>query len=192
MFVPVLLGAGVVLSALAWVVDRVARLTAVPTMERGLARKLATCSRSRTASSASRRPIRSHRDEAHRWSSSRLVAVTGSSSIGELGDLTQSRPEPVRDDAVTELVLSVRRGALRAGPRRAAAALWAVCSAQTRSRPTGDGELRPLGDGRYRVVLTPAVGHHEQRKLVGCLEDLTVDRVVGDVESFRTVSLSDE
>ena len=41
-FVPVLLGAGVVLSALAWVVDRVARLTAVPTMERGLARKLAT------------------------------------------------------------------------------------------------------------------------------------------------------
>ena len=41
-FVPVLLGAGVVLSALAWVVDKVARLTAVPTMERGLARKLST------------------------------------------------------------------------------------------------------------------------------------------------------
>ena len=41
-FVPVLLGAGVVLSALAWVVDKVARLTAVPTMERGLARELAT------------------------------------------------------------------------------------------------------------------------------------------------------
>ena len=41
-FVPVLLGAGVVLSALAWMVDRVARLTAVPSMERGLARRLAT------------------------------------------------------------------------------------------------------------------------------------------------------
>ena len=41
-FVPVLLGAGVVLSALAWVVDRLARLVAVPSMERGLARKLAT------------------------------------------------------------------------------------------------------------------------------------------------------
>lgn len=39
-FVPVLLGAGVVLSALAWVVDRVARATAVPSMERGLAREL--------------------------------------------------------------------------------------------------------------------------------------------------------
>ena len=41
-FVPVLLGAGVVLSALAWVVDRIARLTAVPSMERGLARRLST------------------------------------------------------------------------------------------------------------------------------------------------------
>ncbi len=40
-FVPVLLGAGVVLSALAWVVDRIARLTAVPSMERGLVQKLA-------------------------------------------------------------------------------------------------------------------------------------------------------
>jgi hypothetical protein len=40
-FVPVLLGAGVVLSALAWLVDRVARLTAVPSMERGLVHKLA-------------------------------------------------------------------------------------------------------------------------------------------------------
>ena len=39
-FVPVLLGAGVVLSGLAWLVDRIARMTAVPTMERGLARRL--------------------------------------------------------------------------------------------------------------------------------------------------------
>jgi hypothetical protein len=44
-FVPVLLGAGVLLSALAWVVDRIARLTAVPSMERGLARQLSTLQR---------------------------------------------------------------------------------------------------------------------------------------------------
>jgi hypothetical protein len=41
-FVPVLLGAGVVLSGLAWIVDRVARITAVPSMERGLVRQLHT------------------------------------------------------------------------------------------------------------------------------------------------------
>jgi hypothetical protein len=39
-FVPVLLGAGAVLSGLAWLVDRVARLTATPAMEKTLARKL--------------------------------------------------------------------------------------------------------------------------------------------------------
>ncbi|HZA00415.1 MAG TPA: hypothetical protein VE575_16765 [Acidimicrobiales bacterium] len=39
-FVPVLLGAGVVLSALAWVVERVARVTARPAAERSLAHRL--------------------------------------------------------------------------------------------------------------------------------------------------------
>ncbi len=41
-FVPVLMGAGIVLSALAWGVERIARLTARPILERGLARRLAT------------------------------------------------------------------------------------------------------------------------------------------------------
>jgi hypothetical protein len=41
-FVPVLLGAGVVVSALAWLVERVARATAGRQMERGLAARLET------------------------------------------------------------------------------------------------------------------------------------------------------
>jgi hypothetical protein len=39
-FVPVLFGAGIVLSGLAWLVDRVARATAGPAVEDGLARRL--------------------------------------------------------------------------------------------------------------------------------------------------------
>lgn len=39
-FVPVLMGAGLVLSALAWVVERVARSTARPALERGLASRV--------------------------------------------------------------------------------------------------------------------------------------------------------
>jgi hypothetical protein len=39
-FIPVLLGAGAVLSALAWVVDRVARATAGPVLDKRLARRL--------------------------------------------------------------------------------------------------------------------------------------------------------
>ncbi len=48
---------------------------------------------------------------------------------------------------------------------------------QTSSRASDDGALAPAAGGRYRVALRPAVGEHERRKLVGCLEDLTVDRV---------------
>jgi hypothetical protein len=39
-FIPVLLGAGVLLSGLAWAVERLGRLTARPVLERGLARRL--------------------------------------------------------------------------------------------------------------------------------------------------------
>jgi hypothetical protein len=39
-FVPILLGAGVILSGLAWIIERAARLVAAPTLERGLAAKL--------------------------------------------------------------------------------------------------------------------------------------------------------
>jgi hypothetical protein len=39
-FVPVLLGAGVIVSGIAWVVERIARATAGKGMERGLARQL--------------------------------------------------------------------------------------------------------------------------------------------------------
>ena len=39
-FVPVLMGAGVVLSGLAWIVERIAQHTARPRLERGLARRL--------------------------------------------------------------------------------------------------------------------------------------------------------
>ena len=40
MFVPVLMGAGVILSGLAWLVEKLAKATATPAMERSLVRKL--------------------------------------------------------------------------------------------------------------------------------------------------------
>jgi hypothetical protein len=43
-FVPILLGVGVVVSALAWVVERLARVTAGPVLERRLAARLGTLS----------------------------------------------------------------------------------------------------------------------------------------------------
>lgn len=118
-----------------------------------------------------------------------LVAVIAV-AVDVLGDMTQTRPDDVNEDAVTEVIMRVDEDRFGFGRDAAADALWAVCWAQTSSRMTGDGRLEALGDGRYRAVLRPAVGHHDERQLVGCLEDLTVDRVLADVETFRTYPVS--
>jgi hypothetical protein len=114
-----------------------------------------------------------------------LLAVVGTIAVIDvLADATQSRPDRIRADEVTELVLDIDVDRYNPGEAAAADALWAVCAPQTRSRPTTGGGPEALGDGRYRLVLAPAVGEHDERKLVGCLEDLTIDRVRGDVEAL--------
>lgn len=118
-----------------------------------------------------------------------LIAVIAI-SIDELGDRTQSRPDQIDEGAVTEVVVAVREDRFGPGRDAAADALWAVCAAQTRSRVIGADSPEPVGEGRYRVLLKPAVGPHDEVKLVGCLEDLTVDRVLADVESLRTYNVT--
>lgn len=119
-----------------------------------------------------------------------LIALV-SIAVDQIGDLTQSRPDPVRKGEVTELVVGVNEDRFGLGRDGAADALWAVCAAHTSSRPISGEGLEPIGEGDlYRVVLAPAIGRHARLKLVGCLEDLTVDRVLGDVESVRTFSVT--
>jgi hypothetical protein len=118
------------------------------------------------------------------------VAIILGFGVDLLGDLTQSRPDRVGAAEVSEIVLSVDEDRFGGGQDAAADALWAVCSGQTTSRMAVTDHLQSLGDGRYRAVLQPAVGDSDERQLVGCLEDLTVERVLGDVESFRTLPAS--
>jgi hypothetical protein len=120
-----------------------------------------------------------------------VVAIALGFGVDFLGDLTQSRPDPVDADDVSEVILAVDQDRFGGGEDAAANALWAVCAAQTPSRMAADGRLQSLGDGRYRAVLQPAVGDNDERQLVGCLEDLTVERVLGDVESVRTLPASE-
>ena len=119
-----------------------------------------------------------------------VVIVVAVVAIGELSDLTQSRPDAIREGSVTELVVAVNEDRFGPGQDAAADALWAVCAAQTSSRVVdGTSGLESLGGDRYRVRLRPALGRHGELKLVGCLEDLTIDRVLGDVKSVRTFEI---
>ena len=69
------------------------------------------------------------------------------------------------------------------GEPAAADALWTVCS------PTVDGAVSPrpqaIGDA-WRVTVAPAIGEHGRKRLVGCLEDMTIERVLGHVRSIET------
>lgn len=40
-----------------------------------------------------------------------------------------------------------------------------------------DGPLESLGDGRYRVILSPALDHTDRKQFKGCVEDWLIDHV---------------
>ena len=69
------------------------------------------------------------------------------------------------------------------GEPAAAAALWAVCAGtvggEVSAVPTSDGDA-------WRVTIAPAIGEHGENRLVGCLEDVTIDRVIGDVVAIES------
>jgi hypothetical protein len=118
-----------------------------------------------------------------------VLVVLGTVAVAALSELTQSRPDTPNRAADSELVIAVDENRFRGGADGAAAALWAVCVGQTNSRPPEGGALVEIDEGRYRAVLRPAVGDGERRKLVGCLEDFTIERVRGNVQSFREVPI---
>ena len=101
-------------------------------------------------------------------------------AIDVIGDATQTRPDHVRDDYVSEVVFDIDTR-LQRDEARLAAGLWGACQ-NTVTNEALDGLVR-LGDDTFKVVLTPELGTHARQRLVGCLEDATIDRVLGDVVS---------
>jgi|SRR5829696_2627926 len=109
-----------------------------------------------------------------------VVAVAGLAlvvGIGAMADATQNRPDRVADDSSTRFVFDVTTRSGR-GADDAALALWALC-ARTVGNEIVDGPTA-VADGRS-VTFEPALGDHGERRLVGCIEDAGVDRVLGRV-----------
>jgi hypothetical protein len=117
------------------------------------------------------------------------VSVVGGLGVLGLAELTQNRPDPIEAGTSTEVVYDVATRDYQSGDDAAAHALWAVCSA------TVDGEVTdpvvridPAGGDSYAVTISPAIGENGRKRLMGCLEDATLDRVMGHVHSLTTVS----
>lgn len=180
-FIPVLLGAGVVLSALAYVVERLAEATARVTIDRNLARRLAVL--------APARPPTAHVD-ALRWERAPrrvgpiagliAVVVIGGLTVQVLAEATQSRPDASVRPGATTILLDVDQRS----PGRVmdtAEALWVACRPVllSRARPVADFEA--VGADEVLLTLRPGIRDLATRRLTGCLADATLNKVRADV-----------
>jgi hypothetical protein len=185
-FVPVLLGAGAILSAFAYVVERVGEATALPALDQRLATRLSVLAPppggllGRAPKTTDRSPTRSRPTSV----GATMLALAAMAILGWLGidalvDATQSRPDTSDRPARTTIELSIaQRGA--AATSETAEALWVGCRPTLGPRPT-TAKVVPLGGDRFQLVLEPGIGHLGARRLTGCLSDLTLDYVRADV-----------
>jgi hypothetical protein len=117
------------------------------------------------------------------------VAVLGAIGIFGLAELTQNRPDPVEAGSATVVTFDVDTRDYQRGDDAAAQALWAVCSATVGGDVSAPpAPARGAVDAGYTVTISPAIGDNGRKRLVGCLEDATLDRVMGHVQAITTAT----
>lgn len=181
-FVPVLMVTGVLLSGLAWVVQRIASATGRPA-ERRLAGRLAVLAAPEPGAvgELEDRPALDRRSKG-RVARVAVVGVVGAALLTALvvglADLTQTREQSASDSEATSVLVQVDvRGADMTAERQALAAqqVWERCRDST-SVPLNHATLGSLGDGMFAGVVRPALVEHDRMRLRGCLEDAALDR----------------
>ena len=110
------------------------------------------------------------------------LAAAAAVGLDVLGDATQTRPDREHPNAVTEVVFDVSVRGDR-DVMQAAQSLWGACQT-TMERATSPADVTVEGR-RASVVVRPALGTHARQRLSGCLEDATLDRILGRVVAMR-------
>ena len=186
-FVPVLMGAGVVVSAIAWAVERLGHATVRPQMERGLASGLGALSLPAGGLLGTPQAVM-RRDPLVPWKRVAALAfamVVLWAGIDVLADMTQGRPDLHNSGVASEILLDVRAddGDLTS-ELMAARGLWGACRSTINKNLDGEPVIDVTGS-MVRIFVRPGLGMHSKRRLVGCLEDSLIDHVQGRVVSIR-------
>lgn len=185
-FLPVLLGAGVLASAAAWAVEFIARRTARPALERSLATALVPLAfpaggfvgpAPAVAPARRRSPWRTVAVGV----AATVVAIGVGAAIDVVADATQTRPDRLDDGATTVVDLQFRGARALENPTRHASDLVRVCAAQSFDREIPEMGVIDSGPGSARVVLDGDLGEHGAVRLRGCLEDTTLERIQATV-----------
>ncbi len=109
--------------------------------------------------------------------------------VDVLGDLTQDRPDRVEPGTQSEIVLQLRTRDYLGSALGAAQGLWWACSGTVTQQLVDPGVV-DLGGGQFRRLTDKAIGEHSWRRLQGCLEDATIDRVTAEVVAKRDLRLA--
>ena len=185
-FVPLLLGAGVVLSGAAWVVERLARATATPALERGLAARLAPLGLPAGTLAGAAVPVAPRRRSLVPHVVAGVVAI-GLATVGldALADATQTRPDVIVKGTTSSVVVAVDPGSARSA-LTATDALWGACTTQLGGGYKVLG-MTDLGSGAVQVLVTPRIGKYAERRLRGCVGDATTERISARVRSVSVL-----
>jgi hypothetical protein len=186
-YIFMLLGAGVLLSGLATVVERVGGATAKPVLEHRLALRLQPLALpaggllgpSVPVAVASRR-----RGVVGRTLALAVAALLLVGAAKALGDATQTRPDSSTEGMTTSLILSISHKESGRSAEETTEALWSACEATLRRDL--DAWLLPLSGGQTRLAIVPGLGKHARAKFEGCLQDHKIERVLAHVESSTT------
>ncbi|MVO87619.1 hypothetical protein GPA10_23385 [Streptomyces sp. p1417] len=199
-FVPVLMAAGVLLSGVAWVVQKISAATARPGAERRLAGRLTRLTapphdlRGRVPDLEATPPVPPPR-------TLRAVVVTAVVAasglllallVGTLSDATQTRPGKRSASAATTVVYQVEVHGTADADARALAAreLWERCRRSTAVLNVR-APLTRLSPDVWAGVIRPALSDHDVMRLRGCLVDATAHRtrakVLGESQERPTV-----
>ena len=115
-----------------------------------------------------------------------VLLLVGAAGVDELGDELQSRADHMSPDSHSEIVLQISADDYKGDMAQAADAVVAACRGTVRNRVLDDPGVVEVEPGVYRFSVQPGLGEHNEVKLVGCLQDLTIDRVQADVVSVDT------
>jgi hypothetical protein len=213
-FVPVLMGAGLIVSGLAWLVERLSRATAQPVLEHRLAARMAPLALPVGGLMGAPSPAVKADGTAAVHPPAMASAMLGVSpgvhmrgaspnrlmkgavtalalalglyiAIDALADLTQNRPDAPVAHGSTQVVMTVEASDSDFySPLVAARGLWNHCRGTINQSSPVPGRL-DARDGIVTLVVEPAIGENTEKRLVGCLQDATIDHVNADVLFVR-------
>jgi hypothetical protein len=115
-----------------------------------------------------------------------VLLLAGAAAVDQLGDSFQSRADHMSPDSRSEITLRVSADDYKGDPAQAADAIVAACRGSVRNRVLDDPGVVEVEPGTYRFSVQPGLGKNNRVKLVGCLQDLTIDRIQASVVSVDT------